>query len=483
MKNLYQLLFLLILSISFSNCSKEDEIPTDVEVNDFVWKAMNAYYLHQDKISDLSDRRFNSQPELNNYLRSFTSPNDLFTSLIFDRPATDNKSILVDDFNSITQPALRVSNTIGIEYGIIVQPGSTTNVIGYVLYVLPNSNAASTTITRGNFFYAINNTQLTRTNYRNLLDNTQSLEFLMADFDGTTLTPNGKKITLTRSSYQHQPVFLTKNFINGAKNIGYMMYNNDYSNNYLNDLNNTFLQFKNQGVNQLVLDLRYNIGGGSFVKNINLIASMITGQFTHKPFVKEKWNSKAQPWFELHQPDSLITNFTDKINTTTQINSLKLTDVYIILNGSTSSSIELLINSLSSYINVYLINSRLTSGNNTGSITLYNSIDYNFEGKSKNHTVAVQPVVLEFFNSKDETYANGFTPNLTICAQENILNLGELGGITDPVLNKVLDFVTNGTTSVPNCNPNNFEFLFNSVINQKLIDQGVFIKQDLPNTN
>ncbi|NVK52096.1 MAG: hypothetical protein HWD85_04120 [Flavobacteriaceae bacterium] len=482
MKNLYKLVFFLCIIGSLSNCTKEDEVPADVEINDFVWKAMNAYYLYQDKIPDLSDRRFNSQPELNNYLRGFNTPNDLFSSLVFDRSTTDNLSRLVDDYNKITEPPLRSSNTTGIEYGIIAEPGSATNVIGYVLYVLPSSNAANKSIVRGEFFYAVNNTQLTRTNYRNLLDNTQSFDLHFANFDGNTLTPNGKIVSLSKTNYSHQPIFLAKKFTNGSKNIGYLLYNNDFSTNYLKELNNTFLQFKNQGVNEFILDLRYNIGGGSFAKNITQIGSMITGQFNTKTFLKEKWNGKAQPWFELHQPDSLLTRFTDKINSTTPINSLQLTDVYIISNGS-SSSLELLINGLKGYINVHLINSTTTSGNNKGAITLYNSIDYDFEGRSKNHTVTVQPIVLEFYNAKDETYTNGFAPNLTICTQEDLLNLGKLGETTDPILNKVLNYVSNGTITTPNCNPTNFEFLFNSVENQKLTDRGIFIKQDLPNTN
>ncbi len=72
---------------------------------------------------------------------------------------------------------------------------------------------------------------------------------------------------------------------------------------------------------------------------------MITGQFPDEVVIKEEWNSKAQPWFLANQPDSLITKFPTKLNTTTDINSLNLTDVYIILNGDSftgSSAIELL---------------------------------------------------------------------------------------------------------------------------------------------
>ena len=89
----------------------------------------------------------------------------------------------------------------------------------------------------------------------------------------------------------------SKTIIKGANTIGYLLYNNDFSTNYIADLNEVFLQFKNQGATQLILDLRYNIGGGSFAKTIAQIASMITGQFANQPLIKEKWNVKAQPWF------------------------------------------------------------------------------------------------------------------------------------------------------------------------------------------
>lgn len=475
-------ILLLLLPFTIYNCTKEDEIPFDVEIHDFIWKSMNAYYLYQDQIPDLSDQKFNSQPQINEYLRGFTTPNELFTNLIFDRPTTDNTSTLIEDHTTITIPEIRTSLTNGVEYGIIAEPGSSTNVLGYVQYIVPNSDAATKSIVRGDYFYGVNNTQLTRDNFRTLLEVNNDYTLNMAAFNGTVVVSNGIQIALTKTNYTLPEISLAKNIVSGSNSIGYLLYNNDFSSNYISDLNTTFLQFKNQGVNQLILDLRYNVGGGSFVENINQIGSMITGQFTDQPFLKERWNSKAQPWFELHQPDSLITNFSNKISETRTINSLELSDVYIILNGS-SSSIELLINSLKSHINVHIINSGNTDGNNTGLITLYSSIDYNSIDKSTLHTFATQPIVLEFFNNDDETYSEGFTPDMRICDQEDILNLGVLGELSDPILNNIINFINTNTTTPPNCNPSSFEFLYNSLNNQRLIDTGVFIRQELPNTN
>ena len=68
----------------------------------------------------------------------------------------------------------------------------------------------------------------------------------MANFNGTIVTPNANNVPLTKTAYTHNSVFMSKNIITGSKNIGYLIYNNDFSSNYLSDVNTTFLQFKNQ---------------------------------------------------------------------------------------------------------------------------------------------------------------------------------------------------------------------------------------------
>ena len=96
----------------------------------------------------------------------------------------------------------------------------------------------------------------------------------------------------------------------------------------------------------------------------------------------------------------------------------------------------------------------------------------------------MQPVVLSFLNKNDESYENGFAPNLALCANEDVLNLGVLGETSDPILHKVIEYVSTRNTGTNNiCNPNNFEYLFNTISAQREIDHGVFIRQDLPNTN
>lgn len=466
----------------FFNCTKEYEVPDDLVLRDFVWKGLNAYYLHQDQIEDLSDRRFNSDQEINTYLNTFETESDLFANLLL---AGDTKSNILEDYNIIFDEA-PINQVNGFEFGAILEPGSTENIVAFVYYVLPNSDAELKNLTRGEFFNTVNGTQLTVTNYENLLlNNTSDYTLGMVNFDGITVTPNGKSVTLKKESYDVLPIFLEKVIPVATDNVGYLMYNNNFSGDYITDLNNAFLNIKNQSVNKLIIDFRYNIGSGGFAKNITQIASMINGDFIDEIAIKEEWNTKAQSWFLANQPDSIVTKFPTRLNISTEINSVQLTDVYFILNGnnfSGSSAIELLMNSLKPYINVHIIGNQ-TIGNNTGSITLYNSEDYNFANRNMSHTVALQPIVLTFLNNSDETYANGFSPNIDLCANEDILNLGVLGERSDPLLDRVLNYISSGNIGNSTCDQDNFEYVCNTVAAQREIDNGVFINQHLPNTN
>ena len=206
MKNVFKIVTILLITSFFFNCTKDYEIPDNLIVHDFVWKGLNAYYLNQDQITDLSDRRFNSDQELNTYLNGFTDYNTLFSSLLLN---SDTKSILIEDYTNLDEIPLRSSVTNGMEFGIIVEPESANNVLGYVAFILPDSDASTKNIFRGEFFYAVNGTQLTRDNYLDLLFPTAAtLTLEMANFDGTTVTPNAKQVTLERLDYQHSPVFL-----------------------------------------------------------------------------------------------------------------------------------------------------------------------------------------------------------------------------------------------------------------------------------
>ena len=475
--------FFLSISIAFVSCEKNTEFPVDIQANDFVWKGLNAYYLDQGTIDDLADARFSSDQQLEDYLTGFETPEDIFGALII---GSDTLSTLVPDFNTLRGPEQRVVNTNGMEFGIIEDPTNPDNVIGYVQLILPNSFASIQPISRGDFFNEVNGEQLTRENYLGMLigiGSPNDYQLTMVNFDGINVTPNGSFVFLSKQPYVYPAVFFEKVFNINASRVGYLAYHNDFSSFYLPDLNNAFGNLRSQNITDLVIDLRYSIGKGSFAQNIAEIASMITGQFENQVLIKEQWNNKAQSWFSQNQPDSLLTRFPSTLSNNQTINGLGLNRVYIIANAyayQSSSAIELLVNSLNPYIDVQVIGTP-SNGYNKGFITLYDSPDYDFLDKNETHTYALQPRVLAFHNFNDVTYESGLSPTLQICPNEDYFNLGVYGELSDPLLNRVMDYVTTGNTGTNGiCDPFNLEYIFNSTAGIG-IERGVFIRQDLPN--
>ena len=80
-KYLRVFLFIAVLPL-LHNCSKgEDPISKDIEIQNFVWKGMNSYYFWQSNIPNLSDTRFTSQSQLNEFLKGYNSPEEIFEAL------------------------------------------------------------------------------------------------------------------------------------------------------------------------------------------------------------------------------------------------------------------------------------------------------------------------------------------------------------------------------------------------------------------
>lgn len=439
MKTIFKL-FTLVLFASFisQSCQDQDDvaIPPNSEVQNFIWKGLNLYYLWQADVPNLADTKFANQNELNTFLMGYLQPKELFKKLLVN-DSIDRFSWIVDDYLQLEGQLQGTNNTNGLEFGLSRIPSSSSDIIGWVRYIVPNSNAATKDIKRGDIFYAVNGTQLTVDNYQALLfgsNNDYTLNF--ADINNGIFTPNGKTVTLTKTVLDENPILINTVINSGGHKIGYLMYNGFYSN-YDTQLNNAFGTLKSQGITDLVLDLRYN-GGGS-IQTATRLASMITGSFTGQVFAKEQWNTKIESYFAANDPESLKNNFVDKMGNT-PINSLKMTKIYILTSKSTASASELIINGLKPYINVVQIGD-VTIGKNVGSVTLYDSPTFGKEKRNPNHRYAMQPLVIKIVNSAGfGDYQSGLSP--TFKQKENLNNLGVLGTSTEPLLQTAIAKIT-----------------------------------------
>ncbi len=425
---------LLVISLFFIQCKKESLYKNNpqLEIKDFVWKGLNAYYLWKNEIPDLQDKRFVNQKELNDFLDGFHSPESLFESLLYQRNTIDRWSWIVDDYIALEKMFQGIRKTTGMHIGLVYEPGSNTRIFAYVKYVLSDSPAAAAGVKRGDVFRKVNGQYLDINNYNDLLAS-ESLSIEWAEWNGNQLTDTGIITTLNKEVIAENPIHLVKTITHNGHKTAYLMYNN-FVGEYDEELNQAFGYFVSSQIDELVLDLRYNSGGS--VQSMQYLASMITGQFTGEKLVLYNWNSGLQNWYKEKYPESLYRLFVNQMANGTPINSLKLSKVYIIATKSSASASESLINCLKPYIEVIQVGTK-THGKYTASITLYDSPDFSKNGVNPNHKWAMQPIVLKISNAEGVSdFYEGLSPD--VYKPEDYKNLGILGDPGEALLHECL---------------------------------------------
>ena len=479
---------LLALILVFSSCKKSDDedpniirIETDLEIIDFIWKGLNQYYYWQESVVNLSDSKKESESEYAYFLSQNPDPENFFNSLLHP---DDNFSWIVDDYVELENMLQGIDISDGMEFGLYVECND-QNIFGFVRYVQKDSDAESKGVKRGMVFSNINGTRLTRDNYRDLLFNNSSSSYTIRfseisynqNNQCANIIPGQEDLTLIKSRIVKNPIHISKIIENGGQKIGYLMYNQflgvveSEGKDYNSELNDAFANFLSNGINDLVIDLRYN-PGGRISTSINL-ASMITGQFNNQVFAKERWNSKLMNYWDENSPESLLNRFTNKLGNNQSIFSLNLDRVFVLTSARTASASELLINGLDPYIDVIHIGD-FTVGKNQGSITVYDYIN-DSRDKNPNHMYAMQPIVLKIGNVAGYTdFPNGLEPDIFI--KESLLNPGILGDIEEPLLKIAIDQISGDAISIEN------NYLFNEIstpedeLKEKIIVDDIIIK-------
>ena len=432
-------LYLFIFSLLFTSCfeDNDDNGALASEINDFVWKGMNAAYLYKQEIPDLDNDRFNDSEEYASYLNDYTSPENLFESLIYERDNIDKFSLIVDNYIELEQYLSGVSLSNGLNYGLVYLPNSNNEIFGYVRYVNNGSAADLANINRGDIFRSIDNIPLSIDNYSDLLSQEIYTVNFANYFNNDTEDISDDIIELNDINIELQKVPLIKNPVHhystldysGGK-IGYLMYN-QFVSNYDDYLKTIFSEFKSNSVDELILDLRYNPGGS--INSAIVLASLITGQFENEIFNTEQWNNDIQNYWINNNPEYLINRFT------TFQSSLSLSRVYILTTRSSASASELIINCLKPYINVVQIGTQ-TYGKYQASVTLYDSENFSNQNVNRSHNYALQPLVLKTLNVNGVTdYYNGINPDYEY--EERAFDMGQVGDLNEPMLNFTLDII------------------------------------------
>ena len=304
-------------------------VPTnpDAGINNFIYSGMNYWYRWKDDVPVLADDNF-TNAEYNVHLQESGTPAPFLETLVYKRESVDFFTRLISDYIEDDSNLQGTQGTNGVSFGLAGYGDN--KVLGYVQYILPDSDADGKDIGRGDLFTEVNGRELTRENYRTLLfSDNPTYTLTTARLVGNTITPTGKVVELTKTAYDENPVLSVRVFEEAGKKIGYIHYIQFTVKE--SELNAAFLELKNQGVTDLVLDLRYN--GGGFADVSQALASMITGQFKGDILTRQEYNQDilddnqdCTECFQRRFIDQTTGAFSNEA-----INSLNLSSVHIIV--------------------------------------------------------------------------------------------------------------------------------------------------------
>ncbi len=420
---------ILLLSAFFISCNNEDDVNpelapgTNEAINNWIYDQMEIYYYWE---SQLPARKMTTQ-----------SPEDYFGSLIYT--AEDRFSWIQPNFQELLNSLQGVNKEAGYEFTLYNDNTVPNGVLGQISYIKRGSPAELKNIKRGDLFTEINGTRLTVDNYRNLLSEigeTHTLNLLRFEHETEDFEELGS-IQFNTIEFAENPHFLDTVYTINNKKIGYYVYNffatgsTSADSSYLVEMDKIFQKFQSEGIQHLVVDLRYNSGGAESA-TINLASLIGSNVNSNDIFVKRNFNDFLNQYYEEEvEEEVLIKRFRPK--TSNVGNLLENQSVIILTSSRTASASELLINGLLPYMNIFIIG-ETTVGKNVGSFSIYDE-------KDPENTWGMQPIVTKSFNSLDQSdYGTGFIPDIELI--DNNLVKKELGDVNELLISRAIQEIT-----------------------------------------
>lgn len=217
--------------------------------------------------------------------------------------------------------------------------------------------------------------------------------------------------------------------VNGRK-IGYVIYDAFEAN---TDVIQMAIKFKNKGIDDLVLDLRYNLGG--YVATAEYLASeLIPKEALGKVYQKQRYNDKItqEERAELENGYKYV-YFHTGYNIASR--NLDLSRIVILTTENTASASECTIIGLRPYMQVVTIGTT-TCGKDVGSYTLADN-RYKYQ---------LQPITFRYYNAvNDSTPESGIPPTILV---KDDLNY-ERGDTREAMLKTALEYLS-GTVPAKN---------------------------------
>ena len=363
MKRNLRTVFFLMLCILLPGCrkAKPDEYGRLDEktreqrhyVNMFAWNVMDTYYLWRDEIETaLSQWQTWEEPVAKVAEIRFKDAggNDI-----------DRWTMLTDDFASLTGDVSGHTRTLGMDFQLYYADKAHTRVCAVVTYVCAGSPAAEAGLGRGDVVLTVDGQEMKPDNYRELV-----MDGILGGGTVTLGLQGGKTVTMTAVDMYENPVHTVRILQRpDGRKVGYLHYTS-FTLDSCEELIDVFDSFTREGIDDLVLDLRYN--GGGYVVTESVLGSMLApvAEVTAgSVFYREVFNKKLAEAMK-EEPACFETEFSFKVDGKVRSFSTSganpdLRRLYVLVTGSSASASESLVCCLKPYMDVTLVGAQ-TSG-------------------------------------------------------------------------------------------------------------------------
>ncbi len=407
----------------FFSCDKDDDAqPVEVTINDWIFDVMDDVYYWTDQLPQNSDK---SQ-----------DPIDYFNSLVYT--PEDRFSFISPSYTDLRNSLEGIELEAGYEFALIRESADNSNVLAAITYVKRSSPAEQSGLKRGDLISHVNNAQMTLDNYRELIGqmgSNHTITYRRYDVANEVYVEQGTPLTVVQ--FAENPSYLdTVYMTESGRKIGYYVYNffspgQGNSQVYDLEMDNIFSKFKNENINELILDLRYN-GGGSVSSATNLASLIAPRSTVGQVFIETRWNDEYQEYFE-SRDDSDARLFDRFVNKTENIGD-NLSRVFVLTSSRTASASELIINGLLPFMEVYTIGDQ-SYGKNVGSVLIN-------DDENINNDYALLPIVFKSFNANGTSdFSNGFIPSPANQIEDFQFPMKQLGDISEPLLARAIGFI------------------------------------------
>lgn len=355
----------------------------------------------------------------------------------------DRWSFLTNDGKSIIDASAGISTTYG--YILAFYRIDEVTICGVVCATSEDSPARKAGLMRGDIIYLFNGKSLNEANYTQLYKSKSGSFTFSRKSPDSNITLKDNTIEMTAVAMYENPILADEIIDCGGKKIGYLAYSS-FNTNSVQQLVEVAKRFKNAGVKELILDLRYNGGGSVSVEYA--LASMLAPEvnvLNNDVYDREVWNDKYMQYY-ISKGKKLNSNFSSKIPYKdhdqkenifdTKDANINLTKIYALTSSGTASASESILVCLDPYMDIEIIGDITHGKYCTGAIISPKDMNMPYHSSIDNWAIYA---MIARYTDKDGNNAcmpNGIKPNIKV--EDDPREAYPLGDINEKMLKVAL---------------------------------------------